>query len=982
MKLSVIIPVYNSADVLGRVLQAVTTSDRAPDEIIVVDNGSTDRSAEIAQAHGACVIATHGQRRGPAQARNFGAEQASGDVLVFVDADVAVHAEALRLIEQTLCEHPEVAAVFGSYDDDPPGHGLVSQYKNLLHHYVHQHGHREASTFWTGCGAIRREAFLALGGFDERYIRPSIEDIDLGARLRRAGQRVWLCPDVQATHLKHWTLRRLLNSDIRDRAVPWTRLILREAYLPGDLNLDLRSRLSAGFAWLVIIGLLLGCWTPWGLPLAAIAAASLAALNIGLYRFFVQHGGAGFGLGAIGLHVLYLLYSSSIFAVLATQHFLHSQKAQRWAFWLLLLVTFLKGWLWSAAVPPWQAYDEDAHFGYAEDIAQQRTWSIDPLWADTVERGLARKLLDYKQTVTQREPLDLSPQNQDQIKGLLRQFDQADVQRLQSTRRPYAWFTQQHPPLYYTLQAVVHQLAQAPNALVRLAWMRLLSVLMGVLAVAFTYQTVRVIWPDRGWLALATATLVSFQPMFTFMTATVNNGALEILSYAALAWSLAIIARHGMTSQRGLLLGGILTVGLLTRSSFLTALPLVGGLLLWEAWKKRRLCHWLGWLMAFALPLVLAGWWYAHFLSSGGTDMVSVYTRTVVNTSDTPLLPYLLRYPWLTHYRDFLHDWWGRFGWGDTAYPDALYIALEILTLYAALGWVWIGITRWRRRRTSQTTNVDSNLALTLMLGIGATVGLIAFYTALDYRMALVGKIFYIQGRYFLSPLAAQMLLLVVGWTALRQGRRWVLLILCLGMMALNTYALAGVVIPRYYGGQIETRAEPAGQTVILSAGKSLTREVVLETDRLTRLDVWLKPLAAAPKPRAEIIVNDGEHEIAHFTIDRSQMTAPYPTMLHLSDRAPTGRSLTVTLSGDEVEAQLATDGQLALKTYHPVPIEQWLDRMTVAQPQFYDAQFFRLLGAAYVLSLIALIALLWRSAHGRSDQHVFVKNWLLARST
>jgi glycosyltransferase involved in cell wall biosynthesis len=190
MTLSVIIPVYNGASVLGPVLRAILDSDHAPAEIIVVDNGSTDRSGEIARQHGARVIQTAEQHCGPAHARNRGAAIASGDILLFIDADVAVHPNAIGLIEQTLSDHPEIAAVFGSYDDDPPGSGLASQYKNLLHHYVHQHGHRESSTFWTGCGAIRRDVFRDIGGFDEHYMRPSIEDIDLGARLRRAGRRV------------------------------------------------------------------------------------------------------------------------------------------------------------------------------------------------------------------------------------------------------------------------------------------------------------------------------------------------------------------------------------------------------------------------------------------------------------------------------------------------------------------------------------------------------------------------------------------------------------------------------------------------------------------------------------------------------------------------------------------------------------------------------------------------------------------------
>jgi len=125
---------------------------------------------------------------------------------------------------------------------------------------------------------------------------------------------------------------------------------------------------------------------------------------------------------------------------------------------------------------------------------------------------------------------------------------------------------------------------------------------------------------------------------------------------------------------------------------------------------------------------------------------------------------------------------------------------------------------------------------------------------------------------------------------------------------------------------------------------------------------VWLKPASGASDPQATLVVNDDKHEIARLAIDRSQMTAPYPTTLRLPDRALVDRSLTVTLFGNGVETRLATDGQLALKAYYGVPIAEWLDRMTVVQPWFYTAAFFQLLGGAYVASVLVLIALLGRT--------------------
>lgn len=328
MSLTAIVPVYNGGDGLRRCLEALLTGSRRPDELIVVDDGSIDGSGEIARQFGARVIHLAAGPSGPATARNRGAAAAHGDVFLFFDADVLVHQDTVALIEDYLARNPSVDALFGSYDDDPPARGIVSRYKNLAHHYVHQQGRTEAGTFWAGCGAVRRSAFDAVGGFDERYSRPSIEDIELGVRLRRAGYRIWLCPDIQVAHLKHWTLISLLRSDIRDRAVPWSQLIFREGELPDDLNLGWRSRLSALAAWSVAMagpaavstGVLeassraTGLW-PWFAIVGLLGLTGLLILNRDFHRFFAQQGGPVFALSAAILHWLYLLYSSAVLAL-------------------------------------------------------------------------------------------------------------------------------------------------------------------------------------------------------------------------------------------------------------------------------------------------------------------------------------------------------------------------------------------------------------------------------------------------------------------------------------------------------------------------------------------------------------------------------------------------------------------------------------------------------------------------------------------
>jgi GT2 family glycosyltransferase len=314
--LSIVIPAHQAADQLPRALEGISKSSLRPLEVLVVDDGSTDETAAVARAGGARVERIPDGPRGPAAARNYGAALTSGDVLVFLDADVVVHPDALSGFERCLAAHPDVAAVFGSYDDRPDDPGLVSRYRNLLHHFVHQQGLREASTFWAGCGAIRRAVFVDTGGFDERYRRASIEDIELGGRLRASGHRVWLRPEIQATHLKRWTFWRTIRSDVMDRAIPWTRLILRSGRVPRDLNTSMGSRLAALAAWTASIALPAAVFWPPALAITAACAGAVIVLNRKLYALFVRKLGWPSAAGAAALHALYLLYSSAVFGIL------------------------------------------------------------------------------------------------------------------------------------------------------------------------------------------------------------------------------------------------------------------------------------------------------------------------------------------------------------------------------------------------------------------------------------------------------------------------------------------------------------------------------------------------------------------------------------------------------------------------------------------------------------------------------------------
>jgi glycosyltransferase involved in cell wall biosynthesis len=322
----VIIPVHNGGQNFRRCLSALAKTSPAPPEIIVVADACTDGSGQLAETSGARVLRTL-KRSGPARARNLGAQAAHGDILFFLDADVLVYPDTIGQVMAAFHQEPDLAAVFGSYDDAPAAPNFLSQYKNLLHHYTHQTAEEEAATFWSGCGAIRRDIFLNVGGFDTSFDRPAIEDIELGYRLKRGGHRIKLRKTLQIKHLKRWGVISLLKTDFFDRALPWTQLILRDRRLINDLNLRYSSRASVILTY-GLLGALIGAWwQPWFLASAGAAILLLLALNAPLYRFFQRQRGLWFALRVIPWHWLYYLYSGLAFAIGAIHHSLTRRRA-------------------------------------------------------------------------------------------------------------------------------------------------------------------------------------------------------------------------------------------------------------------------------------------------------------------------------------------------------------------------------------------------------------------------------------------------------------------------------------------------------------------------------------------------------------------------------------------------------------------------------------------------------------------------------
>jgi GT2 family glycosyltransferase len=304
--ISLVIPCHNGAGFLSHCLAALARVNRPWTEYIVVDDCSHEDLSVVVQGSELPVrLMRLAEHSGPARARNHGARVATGEILVFLDSDTCVHDNTLALIEEAFADPNGPGAVIGSYDDNPSAEGFHSQFRNLLHHYVHQTGGREVCTFWTGCGAVRRAIFEKLGGFNEEIV--GMDDVEFGGRLTRSGVRIELRREIQVQHRKRWSFFLWTVTDLKLRGIPWTLLLLRNGSIPNVLNIDYRSRanvaLTGGAALMALAG-----FKVHSLAWAALVFLGAAVwLNRGLYAFFARCRGKLFAAGGALAHICHSL---------------------------------------------------------------------------------------------------------------------------------------------------------------------------------------------------------------------------------------------------------------------------------------------------------------------------------------------------------------------------------------------------------------------------------------------------------------------------------------------------------------------------------------------------------------------------------------------------------------------------------------------------------------------------------------------------
>jgi glycosyltransferase involved in cell wall biosynthesis len=269
---SLIIPVRNGAQTLPSCLEALKHQLNPADEILVVNDHSTDNSGEIATQSGVRLLHCPPERRGAAAARNVGAEAASNELLVFVDADVIPAPGSLQRLVAPI--GATVEASVGYYDAGDRSLGIFSWVKNTSIRVNHRRSGTQITWFWTAFGAVTRTQFQGINGFDEQRFRSAtVEDMDFGYRLRQGGARILQVFDAEIQHRHRLSLSSLIGNDFR-KSRDWARTLIRHrAAQASDHG---ATRHSEGMALLCALALWLG------LAVASFSWVGAAAAAIGL----------------------------------------------------------------------------------------------------------------------------------------------------------------------------------------------------------------------------------------------------------------------------------------------------------------------------------------------------------------------------------------------------------------------------------------------------------------------------------------------------------------------------------------------------------------------------------------------------------------------------------------------------------------------------------------------------------------------------
>lgn len=283
--ISIIIPLYNAERTLEKCLNAVFDSRFQNFEVLVVDDASTDSSIKIAESF-PCKVLKLAHNQGPSVARNHGARNAKGDVLLFIDSDIVIQRDTLNLFADSLKSY---CGVFGIYTQKPGTDGLLSLYQNFYAHKSIKETRELTSMLYSYCVAIKKDAFLEIGGFDESWRRPTFEDVQLGLRLTESGHRIYLNKTIKVVHHVNFNTKRFIKNYFY-KSLYLSKLMLGKKRLTlNNEGWTNRKNVVSLIAGLSIVPLfILSFFSQWFILPFLLSLLIFVVMNLDFYRFVAR----------------------------------------------------------------------------------------------------------------------------------------------------------------------------------------------------------------------------------------------------------------------------------------------------------------------------------------------------------------------------------------------------------------------------------------------------------------------------------------------------------------------------------------------------------------------------------------------------------------------------------------------------------------------------------------------------------------------
>ncbi len=301
---SIIIPVRNGAATIARCLEAALASRYERFEVIVVNDGSDDRSAEIIKTF-PCTLVELPRPSGVSRARNIGAVNSHGDILFFTDADCLLNEDAVEIAVATLSSAGRDVIVGGTYTLEPADNRFFSAFQSVFVHYAESRGADKSDYIPAHAMVLYADTFRKSGGFPEKFL-PILEDVEFSHRLRRTGHRLILYPGIQVRHLFNYSLLGSVSNGFR-KSKYWTIYSIHNRDLladSGTASQALKLNVVALFCSILVALLALSTRDAWFFVIITVLMALNITVNRDLLRAFYRARGMTFAFAASAYYLL------------------------------------------------------------------------------------------------------------------------------------------------------------------------------------------------------------------------------------------------------------------------------------------------------------------------------------------------------------------------------------------------------------------------------------------------------------------------------------------------------------------------------------------------------------------------------------------------------------------------------------------------------------------------------------------------------